>query len=292
MTSYKVTHVTRYEYELPVLHARHLAHVRPRFGRTQRLLEFGWKAQPAPAWHAPAADYFGNPTDAFEINEVHDLFELKVESRLELDPPKEELGFAREIPWDVWAARLARDPEFYRMREFTFDSPLVRLESGLYGYVSPLFPDGRPAIDAVKELCHRIHEDLTYDPTVTDATTPLAQVLSSRRGVCQDFAHFGIGCLRALGLPTRYVSGYLETKPPPGRPRLRGADASHAWLSVFLPEVGWTDFDPTNDMVVTDRHITLGWGRDFSDVSPLKGVVLGGGSHRVVVEVDVEPVEG
>jgi transglutaminase-like putative cysteine protease len=186
------------------------------------------------------------------------------------------------------ARRLEADTTLLSAREFVFDSPLVRAHPSLAAYAEPTFRPGRPIVEAILELNHRIETEFAYDPSATDISTPLAQVLRQRRGVCQDFAHVAVGCLRSMGLAARYVSGYLETMPPPGMPRLVGADASHAWASVFLPDFGWLDLDPTNDLLPSGRHIVVGWGRDFSDISPLIGVVLGGGQHRLTIGVDVE----
>jgi transglutaminase-like putative cysteine protease len=252
---------------------------------------FAAEISPTPAWQARALDYFGNPTEALEIGQMHDLFEVRTTSRVSVDAANHDrLDSSRKLPWEAWVERLHRDPELVAARELCFDSPLVRLERGLRDYALSSFQPGRPLLEAIFELNQRIHDDLVYDKTVTDASTPLANVLRDRRGVCQDFAHFAVGCMRSVGLAACYVSGYLETRPPPGRPRLVGADASHAWASAFLPDVAWFDFDPTNALFPEDRHITLCWGRDFSDVSPLKGVVHGGGGQRVVVQVDVEAV--
>ena len=156
-------------------------------------------------------------------------------------------------------------------------------------YAAPSFPLGRPLLEAMADLNRRIHQEFTYDPHFTTVATPLNQVLTEQRGVCQDFAHLAMACLRAWGLAARYVSGYLETLPPPGQPRLIGADASHAWLAVYVPGVGWAEFDPTNDCMPGEQHITLAWGRDYGDVAPLKGVMTGGGSHSLEVSVDVAP---
>ena len=157
-----------------------------------------------------------------------------------------------------------------------------------YAYDS--FAPGRPFLDAVQDLTHRIYQDFTYDPHFTTVITPLSEVFEHRRGVCQDFAHFALACLRGMGLAARYVSGYLETLPPPGQPKLQGADASHAWLSVYLPEQGWFDFDPTNDQPRTEQYITIGWGRDYGDITPVKGILYGGGDHKLEVSVDVERI--
>ncbi len=290
MKTYKVTHLTRYEYEFPVLHAQHVAHLRPRGLARQRVDDFGITVAPAPVWRSSVEDYFGNVTDSMEIGQVHDQFEVVTRSRVAVQAPDQEtLHFSGAPGWDVWAGELAADRQYVSVREFVFDSPLVRVERALLAYASEIFTPGRPVLEAVLELNRRVHADLVYDQAVTDASTALSQVLRERRGVCQDFAHFAIGCLRSVGLPARYVSGYLESRPPPGHERLIGADASHAWFSVFVPEAGWLDLDPTNDVVVGDRHVTLGWGRDFGDVSPLRGVVHGGGGQRILVEVDVEP---
>jgi len=184
-------------------------------------------------------------------------------------------------------ARRADSVEAY---SYTFDSPHARASRALAAYAAPSFPPGRPFLDAVMDLTRRIHDEFVYDPRATTIATPLSQVLEARRGVCQDFAHLQIGCLRALGLPCRYVSGYLLTRPPAGKPRLQGADASHAWVSVHLPDFGWVDFDPTNGLMPGEQHVTIACGRDFADVTPVRGVILGGGPHELTVEVDVSPI--
>lgn len=178
-------------------------------------------------------------------------------------------------------------PEVVEARQFRLDSPLVATSPALAAFAQPSFSPGRPLLDSVHDLNRRIHAAFTYDQEVTTISTPLSEVLAQQRGVCQDFAHLAIGCLRSLGLPARYVSGYVESLPPPGQPRLRGADASHAWFAVFDPEQGWVDFDPTNDQIVTDHHVTTAWGRDYADVTPLKGIVFGGGAHQLEVAVEI-----
>jgi transglutaminase-like putative cysteine protease len=192
-------------------------------------------------------------------------------------------------PWEhaLHVLRQERDPETLDAYQYAFDSPYIRLGADLAAYAAPSFPTGRPLLDAALDLTRRIHADYRYDPTATTTATPLEKVMELRRGVCQDFAHLQIGCLRSLGLAARYVSGYLLTNPPPGRPRLVGADASHAWLSVYCPGSGWIDLDPTNNQIPHDNHILVAWGRDYEDVSPVNGVVLGGGKHYVTVAVDV-----
>ena len=185
-----------------------------------------------------------------------------------------------------WDAPRAADPTWV---EWTLPSALVPLGRDYAAFAASSFPAGRPLLDAALDLTHRIHTGFTYDTEATSIATPVAEVLATRRGVCQDFAHLMLACLRSLGLPARYVSGYLETTPPAGQPRLRGADASHAWCAVHDPALGWLDCDPTNGCLVGERHVTLAWGRDYADVSPVTGIVLGGGAHGVGVAVDVIP---
>jgi transglutaminase-like putative cysteine protease len=177
------------------------------------------------------------------------------------------------------------------MQEFVFPSSLIRRLPALGDYAAGSFVAGRPLLEAIMDLTRRIHGDLKFDPKATTVATPLEQVIRNGRGVCQDFAHFQIGCLRAIGLPARYVSGYLETLPPPGKPKLVGADASHAWVQAFVPPVGWIDIDPTNNLIASDRYITVARGRDFDDVSPIRGVIVGGGKHELSVGVDVTPLD-
>jgi transglutaminase-like putative cysteine protease len=196
------------------------------------------------------------------------------------------------LPWQETAEWLRSDtsPAAVEALEFIFDSPYIRTSDMLGRFAVAHFPSGRPLGEAALALTQAIHREFKYDPKATTIDTSVEEVLERRRGVCQDFAHLAIACLRSLGLACRYVSGYLRTDPQPGQPRLMGADASHAWISVYSPDAGWIDLDPTNGCVVSDRHITLGWGRDFHDVSPVKGSVLGGGESTLRVAVDVEPL--
>ena len=180
-------------------------------------------------------------------------------------------------------------PRFWRRISSRFDRSYVPRNADLLAYAEPSFAAGRQLLDAVMDLTGRIHTDFRYDAKATTLATPVTEVLEHRHGVCQDFAHLQIGCLRSIGLAARYVSGYLQTPTPAGRERLVGADASHAWVSVFCPAVGWVDFDPTNNMIPAEQHITIAWGRDYDDISPVKGVILGGGSHTMSIAVDVAP---
>jgi transglutaminase-like putative cysteine protease len=242
---------------------------------------------PAPSLRRDS-DYFGNVVHFFTLEETHLRLAVSAVSEVDLTP-FEPPALALSPPWESVRDRLRRDRSLEALRAFelTLDSPHVRRAPNLLEYALPSFPFGRPLLDAVYELTQRIYDDFKYEPGFTTIATPLDTVLEARRGVCQDFAHLQIGMLRSLGIPARYVSGYVHTSPPPGRPRLIGADASHAWLSAWCPGFGYVDFDPTNGSIPNDEHVTLAWGRDFSDTSPLRGVILGGGQHVVRVGVDV-----
>jgi transglutaminase-like putative cysteine protease len=292
MTVYRIRHQTLYVYESPVLHAHHLAHLRPRRFEHQTTRRTLLEITPAPRDQHRQEDYFGNDCDVLEVLSLHERFDISATSEVEVRERATLEHIADEpykkLSWQAVAEQLARDPRLLAAREFCFDSPLVRVHPMLREYALPSFPEGRPLLDAVLELNDRVHSDFSYEPASTDISTPLAQVMRERRGVCQDFAHVVVGCLRSIGLAGRYVSGYLETVPPPGQPRLVGSDASHAWVSAFVPGLGWLDLDPTNALLPNLSHVTVAHGRDFSDVSPLKGVVLGGGRHSVKVGVDVQ----
>jgi transglutaminase-like putative cysteine protease len=291
VSRYRIRHVTRYEYEAPVVHAHHVAYLRPRALPDQHPEHNVIHVEPISNVVVTLTDYFGNRCDEIEVLSVHDMLEVTAESELEITRPELDPDLLPEGSWEAVIEQLQEDAGLLDIRQFCFDSPLVRISTQLASYAAPSFSAGRPLAQSALDLCHRLHSDFTYDPTVTDVSTPLARVLRYRRGVCQDFAHVAIGCLRSLGLAARYVSGYMETTPPPGKPRLVGADASHAWASCYVPGYGWLDFDPTNDLLPGGRHITLAYGRDFGDASPLRGVVHGGGSQRLSVSVDVQAID-
>ncbi len=285
---YRITHTTTYEYSSPVTLCHNLAHLTPRDGPRQRCQETSLQVTPAPAVENAHVDYFGNPVIFFTVQEPHRQLVVKAEHTTEVEPcwkPDPALTSA----WEDVHSQLAvgRDPECIDAYQYVFDSPYIRVSDELSAYAVQSFPPRRPILEAVLDLTARIHAEFHYDPKATTLSTTLAEVIAGRRGVCQDFAHLEIGCLRSLGLAARYVSGYMLTQPPEGKERLVGADASHAWLSVWCPGIGWVDFDPTNNVIPSEEHIVLGWGRDYDDVSPIKGVILGGGDHRVVVSVDV-----
>jgi transglutaminase-like putative cysteine protease len=234
-------------------------------------------------------EYFHTNTQLYGVLDDHNRFKIGEAVTAPWNAPPPETT----PPWEAVRDRLRADRSATTLDayQFVFESPHVAFDDAVLDFVTPAFTADRPILDAVRELTGRIHREFRYDQTATTVATPVAEVLRTRRGVCQDFAHLEIACLRALGLAARYVSGYILTVPPPGTPRLVGADASHAWLAVWVGDAGWVDVDPTNDQLPSDQHITAAWGRDYADVSPLRGVVLGGGAHRVSVAVDVTPLD-
>ncbi|HEV3216438.1 MAG TPA: transglutaminase family protein [Vicinamibacterales bacterium] len=284
---YEVVHTTEYDYSESVAVSHHLAHLSPRVLPHQQCLHHELQIEPAPAVMTTHSDYFGNPASYFAMQGAHKRLTVRARSRVSLEATK--LPSPSDTPpWEEVADRTALPLEAV---EFLYDSALIPASAELEAYARAAFPPARPLLDAVLELTRRIHDEFTFDRKATTVRTPLADVFKSRRGVCQDFARLEIACLRSLGLPARYVSGYLETAPPPGRPRLLGADASHAWLSFYCPEAGWIHVDPTNNVLPSRGHVTVAWGRDYNDVSPIHGVILGGGSHTLRVHVDVLRVE-
>lgn len=285
---YRVTHITEFLYEAPVGLCYNEARLLPRELPQQRVLSAALEIAPLPNDHYERLDYFGNRTDYFSIQHPHEQMLVTATSEVEVLETTQQDN-AEALPWEEARERVRRDRTVANIEasQFTLDSPFVAADDLLADYARPSFSPGRPLMAAVQELMQRIFTEFKYDPEFSTIATPLKEVLTHRSGVCQDFAHLGIGCLRSLGLAARYVSGYIETQPPPGTERLVGADASHAWFSVYQPGSGWFDFDPTNNQVPRDQHITLAWGRDFADVTPLKGVAFGGGEHALKVSVDV-----
>lgn len=290
---YRISHRTTYKYVYPVSVGDHVACLKPRTFAGSRLLRNALHILPAPSTCTERVDFFGNTLCFFTVQEPHR--ELVVESRSEVTVEAEAGHAAADsLPWEQSAEPLARDfsPEALAAFQFQFESPRIRKSTVFAAYALESFTPGRPMREALTELTTRVHREFRFDSKATDVRTPTEEVFTKRRGVCQDFAHVQIACLRSIGLAARYVSGYLRTYPPPGRPRLIGADASHAWLSAYCRGAGWLDMDPTNNVAPTDGHVTVAWGRDYGDVSPLRGLILGGGGHQLKIEVDMEPVEG
>ncbi len=289
---YRVHHATRYSYGDTVDLASHLLHLRPRLlPGCQRVVEARITAAPAAARRRDGTDHFGNPVTWLFLDTPHPEFEVTAEALVEVEFPIPPAPAATPRWEEVAACARRGGPGAADAAEFAFDSPMVPAHAGAGAYAAESFPAGRPVLAALLDLNARIRRDFAFRPGVTTLSTPISEVLARREGVCQDFTHLMIGALRALGLPARYVSGYIRTRPPPGQPRRRGVDQSHAWVGCWLgPEHGWVDLDPTNGLVVRDEHVVLAWGRDYADISPVRGVVLGGGAgHDLSVSVDLEP---
>jgi len=290
--SYRVEHVTLYEYTAPVTLSQQLLHLTPRPLPWQQCESHALAIEPQAAEYAEGTDFFGNRIVQFAVRTPHLQLEVHADSTVHLRPRWNDLDMAGSPPWEAVRDRLrdVAQPPLLDPGQYLFESPSVALSAELAAYAAPSFPAGRPLLEGARSLMSRIHADFEFDSKATTVATPLSEVIAHRHGVCQDFAHLMIGCLRMLGLPARYVSGYLLTRPPPGMPRLVGADASHAWVSVYCPAAGWVDFDPTNDMLPDLEHVTVAWGRDFSDVTPMRGVILGGGTQELDVSVTVMPL--
>lgn len=289
---YRVTHTTRYRYSEPVSTCHNVGHLRLRSTSQQNCVSSRLIIEPAPAENHQWEDIFGNLLDYFSIHTAHRELTVTARSEVEVVPAGTLLDTAYLVSWEQARDYLQNSPgdeQVIEARQFVAESPFVEFSPEVVEYGATSLTPDRPLPEAVEDLMGRIHKEFTYDPAFSDIATPLSDVLAHRKGVCQDFAHLAIACLRSQGLAARYVSGYLETIPPAGTQRLVGADESHAWFSVFVPYRGWVDFDPTNDQIPDDQHITAAWGRDYSDVAPLKGVLFGGGEeHALEVSVDVE----
>jgi transglutaminase-like putative cysteine protease len=281
--TYQVVHTTRYAYSEAVSVSHHLARVMPRVYPGQECLQHDLQIDPAPAAVRSHQDYFGNTVTVFIVDRAHNELTVRATSTVRVHGRPRPVSAATP-PWEE-----ARDFDALPLEavECLFDSASIASSDAVAGYAHSSFAPRRPLLQAVEDLMGRIHGDFTFDPEATTVTTPLRDVLALRRGVCQDFARLAIACLRSQGVAARYVSGYLETVPPPGAPRLAGVDASHAWLAVYCPGLGWIDVDPTNNLFPSTTHVTLAWGRDYADVSPVRGVILGGGQHSLHVSVDV-----
>jgi transglutaminase-like putative cysteine protease len=293
---YRVRHLTRYVYGGEVVHSHQLLRLKPRVMPHQTTLSHSVTVTPQPAVSIDGQDPFGNPVTRLQIDRPHDCLvvdaQMEVEVRARPDRPAQD-----SEPWDQIAAslRYTAQPlsvEDLEVRRYRSESPYVRIKRDFGDYSRDCFAPHRPLLEAAEALMHKINAEFTYAPGETQIATPLMDVLRERRGVCQDYAHFMIACLRSRGLAARYVSGYLRTLPRAGEPleELIGADASHAWVAVYAPPFGWVALDPTNDLRVGRDHVTLAWGRDFGDVSPLRGVILGGGEHELTVNVSVQPL--
>lgn len=287
---YRIRHITEYQYAGRVSHCYNLAHMVPRTSLRQTCERNQIQVSPHPAFTSKREDYFGNQAYHFEIQRPHEKLVITSESDVEVSPQRSALNLDFGITCQEALQLIAesKEPDVLLAREFILDSPMIKANETLRAFGEDLFEDDRPLLSAVAALTKRIFEDFEYSPESTTVATPLSEVLANKQGVCQDFAHLQVGCLRALGFPAKYVSGYIETLPPPGKEKLVGSDASHAWISVYSPREGWFEFDPTNNQICGDQHIITAWGRDYFDVTPLRGVIFGGGENPLLkVSVDV-----
>ncbi len=286
--NYRVTHTTKYTYEGRVSLCHNESRLTPRNLPFQTCSNCIVSVDPWPKFITERVDFFGNTTHYFSIENPHHELNVTAVSYVTTAKNSYQLGISETLSWEA-----ARDQinvhalEYTDERQYIFESPLINSLVEIEYYALKSFLPGRPVFEAVYDLMRRIYEDFDFVPGFTNVTTLLSEVMKERKGVCQDFAHLGIACLRAMGLPARYVSGYIETIPPAGEERLIGADASHAWFSVYVPHTGWLDFDPTNNQMINSKYITVAYGRDYSDVVPLKGVIFSSGLHNLTISVDV-----
>jgi len=289
--NFDISHKTHYRYRSTVVQSLHLVHMSPRTLPGQIVRHHSLLVEPAPASRQDGVDAFGNIGVILDIESPHKELVLLARSTVEklLPPPIDLLA---TTPWDGLDYRLLRaaNERDVHVLLFRCASRLTTPTIEIADYAAPSFAPGRPVLDAAMDLTMRMYNDFKFDPHATDVSTPIAQVFRTKRGVCQDFAHVALACFRSLRIPARYVSGYLHTRPPIGRPKLQGADATHAWISVWSPEYSWVDLDPTNGILVGDEHVTVAHGRDYDDVSPISGVLRGGGEHSVNVGVDVNMI--
>ena len=288
---YDIRHRTTFTYEDVVSVSHHVLHLSPRRHPRQRALETAMLIDPSPAVDSQGSDYFGNPVHYLTVQEPHDQLVVEARSRIDVQPLPASIDLGASERWVETRESLAAaaDDTMLQAFQFVFDSPYSVADEDVRDYALQSFVGDRPVLEAAMDLTSRIYGEFEYRGGVSDVSTPVRDVFGMRKGVCQDFAHLEIACLRSLGLAARYVSGYLRTRPPEGKEKLVGADASHAWLSVWCGSNGWVDFDPTNNVIPNVEHITIGWGRDYGDVSPINGFIVSGGAHQVAVAVDVNP---
>jgi transglutaminase-like putative cysteine protease len=291
MTRYRLTHETLYRYSATVTRSQQLAHLKPRETEWQQLHSHRLTVEPIPVEQSESHDYFGNAVTRFAVYEPHGELRVRAESEVTVRATASRLGRC-QAPWEAGQApaRCGRGRIALEVEQYRAGSDRAPIRADCADYARRSFTPGRDALEAALDLTQRIHRDFAYDPQATTVTTRVEEVLRLRRGVCQDFAHLMISCLRSLGLPARYVSGYVMTYSAPDKPRLVGADASHAWVACYWPSTGWVALDPTNAKLADQEFVTLGWGRDFADVTPLRGVVLGAADQQLSVAVSVQPI--
>ncbi|MEP0712606.1 MAG: transglutaminase family protein [Algoriphagus sp.] len=290
--NYKVTHITDYIYDFPATLCHNLMFQIPPELAFQQVLEYSCEINPRPSSELEREDFFGNKYLYFSVERPHKNLTVKSTSVVQLSTPAwMSVKPAFTLPWEKVVELLHSTQTSTDIRQYYLESKHVQFVEGIHEYSLKSFTPNRPIMEAMMDLNTRIFEDFTFTPGFTDISTPLEKVFKHKKGVCQDFAHFSLACIRAIGLSARYVSGYLETLPPPGKPKLVGADASHAWIAVYVPGHGWVELDATNNLLVNDKHIRVAVGRDFADVTPLKGIVYSGSKQEMKVSVDVRNIE-
>jgi transglutaminase-like putative cysteine protease len=290
---YQIAHTTEYQYHQKVSLCHNIALLIPRDTDLQECKKTVVKIVPQPDVMNEYEDFFGNKVLYFAVQQEHSALKVTVLSQVEKYKPRNStMGLYNNIPWEEVNKMLAdRDDNNFNARQFISATPMTAYSKEIHEYALQSFTPSRSVFEAISDLVKRIYQEFEFKPGFTTLATPLKEVMEQRKGVCQDFAHLAIACVRSVGLPARYVSGYIETIAPEGTEKLHGIDASHAWFSVFIPQSGWIDFDPTNNIIPSDQHITIGWGRDYADVSPLKGVILSIGRHQLNVTVDVRRLD-
>ena len=286
---HRVIHITDYIYEVPVSLCHNIVRLIPRSTNKQFCKKSVVSINPEPDVLLEYEDFYGNKLVYFTIEKEHKKLSVRVTSEIEkLSPSNEQLPQNNRITWEeVCRLTSTITPELTEVKQFIAATPMTMADEAIVAYAIASFTPGKSLFEASKNLMQRIFADFKFQSGFTTISTPLSLVMKERKGVCQDFAHLAIACLRSMGLPARYMSGYIETIPPPGVEKLVGVDASHAWFAVYIPGAGWVDFDPTNNLLPSDQHITIGWGRDYADITPLRGVIMSSGRHELKVFVDV-----
>ncbi|NJN24986.1 MAG: transglutaminase family protein [Cyclobacteriaceae bacterium] len=286
---YEVTHKTKYIYQSPASLCHNVVYQWPAGFPFQHVDQYLYSILPEPNFLAKRKDFFDNKYVYFSVQKTHKELVVQSTSQITLSKPAwMQTDPSKTLPWEQ-VVQWLRQPECPSdIKQFYLESAYVTYVKGLRNYALQSFTPGRPVMEAMLDLNQRINSDFKFTPGFTEISTPLEEVFKYKKGVCQDYAHFELACVRSIGLAGRYMSGYIETFPPPGKPKLVGADASHAWMALYIPESGWVEFDATNNLLVSDQHIRVATGRDFADVVPLKGIVYSGGGQKMVVTVDVK----
>lgn len=295
--TYQISHTTSYEYEIGVTFCHNIATIKPRNLIGQKVLNYDLEISPKPSEFSEKVDFFGNTVTRFSIQDHHDVLSVTAKSKIlrdyTLQPNIYESEIGQKITLDEAKTVLKnKAKDLLDIKQFILESVLVaKMSEDIRAYAEVSFKPNRPIFEAAFELMQRIYTEFEFNTKATNVATPIQDVIKNKKGVCQDFAQIAIACVRSVGLPARYVSGYIETLPPPGKEKLVGTDASHAWFSLYIPNFGWVDFDPTNNQIPKNQHIVVSYGRDYYDVPPLKGVIFSAGKNKLKVAVDIRPAE-